>query len=624
MKLTEEQLLIVGSKSKSLAVIAFAGTGKTSTLCAYAQARQDKSFIYLAFNKSMALEAAGKFPKNVKCITTHSLAFRAIGAQYQHKLQANIRATQAAIALKLDPRDKSSLAKAKRALLALTQFMASAFMSFDAFIEDDEHEHTRGAIRSAECLWKLMIDPANAEVPMLHDGYLKLYQLSNPRIHFDCILFDEAQDANPVTLAIVKNQTIDKVFVGDPHQQIYQFRHATNAMQDQSLIDHLYLTTSFRFNESIATAANSLLKLKREKMLVHGCATQTKSTLKAYITRGNAAIFTKAAGLANGGNHFVMVGGVEGYRFDLLMDIWRLKMRLSSDIQDPFIKNFKSYDSLFDYANAHKERDVMAFIHLLDKHHNVDLIPSEIGLIKSMATVDLTKAHLALSTAHKSKGLEFKQVEIADDFPELKLIGSSDEGVFTPNLAPLMWGKEGFNGAAVLPIEEINLRYVAITRAESSVSTPYWGQPLFGDINSFVSNYPNFLQRDTQALLYERDLDAVEKISFSKTQVISSNNRGFLKDLVLKDFAINVKIELSRFKSDGWFAVGNIDAKCPICNKGSLAGYRKPYITKNSQKYHYWALLCRHCAKLFEPANLHEASKKVLKKLALPVGISKP
>ena len=53
MKLTEEQLLIVGSQSKSLAVIAFAGTGKTSTLCAYAQARKDKRFIYLAFNKKV-------------------------------------------------------------------------------------------------------------------------------------------------------------------------------------------------------------------------------------------------------------------------------------------------------------------------------------------------------------------------------------------------------------------------------------------------------------------------------------------------------------------------------------------------------------------------------------------
>ena len=209
MKLTEEQALIVGSKSKSLAVIAFAGTGKTSTLCAYAQARKDKRFIYLAFNKSMALEAAGKFPQNVTCITTHSLAFRAIGSKYQHKLQADIRATQAAVALKLDPEDKSSLASAKRALLALKQFMSSACMSFDEFMVDDGHDHTNSAIRSAERLWGLMIDPVNAEVPMLHDGYLKLYQLSNPVINFDCILFDEAQDANPVTLATLISKYIN-------------------------------------------------------------------------------------------------------------------------------------------------------------------------------------------------------------------------------------------------------------------------------------------------------------------------------------------------------------------------------------------------------------------------------
>jgi len=619
MKLTEEQLLIVGSQSKSLAVIAFAGTGKTSTLCAYAQARKDKRFIYLAFNKSMALEAAGKFPQNVTCITTHSLAFRAIGSKYQHKLQADIRATQAAVALKLDPEDKSSLASAKRALLALKQFMSSACMSFDEFMVDDGHDHTNSAIRSAERLWGLMIDPVNAEVPMLHDGYLKLYQLSNPVINFDCILFDEAQDANPVTLAIVKNQKIDKVFVGDPHQQIYQFRHATNAMQDESLLDHLYLTTSFRFNETIASAANSLLQLKKERMLVHGSATQAKSTSTAYITRGNAAIFLKASKLANDAKKFYLVGGVEGYRFELLMNIWRLKIKLRNEIRDPFIKNFKSYDLLFDYANSHNERDVMAFINLLDKHHNVDLIPAEINLIRSMSTTNSSEAHLVLSTAHKSKGLEFKHVDIADDFPAIKLIDSSYEETYSQNKTPVLWSKGKFNGAALLPVEEINLRYVAITRAELSISTPYWGQPLFGDINTFVSKYPNFVQCDSEGDLYRGFADSADREAAPTPKVVDSRDEGYLKELVLKDFSINIKIELSRFNGGGWFSVGKTDAHCPNCGEKSLAGYRKPYLTKNSQRYHYWALFCSHCEQLFEPAKLTSESKKTLKKLAIPV-----
>jgi F-box protein 18 (helicase) len=45
----------------------------------------------------------------------------------------------------------------------------------------------------AEQLWMMMADTQNSEIGMLHDGYLKLYQLSNPILDFDCVLLDEAQ-----------------------------------------------------------------------------------------------------------------------------------------------------------------------------------------------------------------------------------------------------------------------------------------------------------------------------------------------------------------------------------------------------------------------------------------------
>lgn len=43
-----------------------------------------------------------------------------------------------------------------------------------------------------------MKDLRNPNVPMTHDGYLKLYQLYRPRLsNYDCILIDEAQDLTP-------------------------------------------------------------------------------------------------------------------------------------------------------------------------------------------------------------------------------------------------------------------------------------------------------------------------------------------------------------------------------------------------------------------------------------------
>jgi hypothetical protein len=53
-------------------------------------------------------------------------------------------------------------------------------------------------------------------LPFRHDHYLKLWHLSGPKINADYILFDEAQDANPVLVDIVRQQThAQLVWVGD-------------------------------------------------------------------------------------------------------------------------------------------------------------------------------------------------------------------------------------------------------------------------------------------------------------------------------------------------------------------------------------------------------------------------
>ena len=47
-------------------------------------------------------------------------------------------------------------------------------------------------------LWTEMKNLNNSTIGMTHDGYLKLYQLSSPRLHqYDIILIDEAQDLTP-------------------------------------------------------------------------------------------------------------------------------------------------------------------------------------------------------------------------------------------------------------------------------------------------------------------------------------------------------------------------------------------------------------------------------------------
>jgi hypothetical protein len=492
MPLTEEQQAVVHSRSEALKVVAFAGAGKTSTLRAYAQARPERRMLYLAFNNAIAREAAGRFTPNVTCLTTHSLAFRAVGHTYRHKLANNVRANQAAQALGLNPGDSSGFGHANQSLRALKHFLSTSCADLDEFADlvADERKHQPAAIEGAARLWQAMCDPGNEAMPMLHDGYLKLFQLSAPRLDYDTILFDEAQDANPVTLAIVREQSCAKVFVGDPHQQIYQFRYAENAMADPSLTDELFLTESFRFGDDIAAAANRLLAVKRERNPVRGGRRVPPSSTKACIARGNAALYRRAALLAEQGDTVCWVGGIDGYRLDLLNDIWLLKAGRRSGIKDRFVARFEDFDALQGYATAQDERDLKAWIRVIEGHSRWQAIPEEIAVVRSLSVAQPEGATLALATAHKSKGLEFGSVELADDFPEAEL---ANPVKYSRESHPVFWDDQGFRGGVLLPLEEINLRYVAITRAETTCKSGQWPAPMFNGLADYIRRYPRFI-----------------------------------------------------------------------------------------------------------------------------------
>ena len=73
---------------QDLALVAGAGTGKTSTLVLMGSGTRRRG-LYVAFNKPIAEEAKGRFGPNVECRTSHSLAHRAVGRQFQDRLDAS-------------------------------------------------------------------------------------------------------------------------------------------------------------------------------------------------------------------------------------------------------------------------------------------------------------------------------------------------------------------------------------------------------------------------------------------------------------------------------------------------------------------------------------------------------
>ena len=105
----EQQAIIDASQSGAdLVIEAGAGTGKTSTLRLVAATQPRRRGLYVAYNKAIATDAKRSFPTSVTCATAHSLAFRAVGRRFAHRLNGpRMPARQTAKTLGINPDPKN-------------------------------------------------------------------------------------------------------------------------------------------------------------------------------------------------------------------------------------------------------------------------------------------------------------------------------------------------------------------------------------------------------------------------------------------------------------------------------------------------------------------------------------
>lgn len=451
-QLTPEQQLVVASKAKLLAVDAFAGTGKTSTLVAYAEARPRARILYIAFNKSVATEAKERFPSNVECRTTHSLAYGSVGKKFADKL-GNAQPYAVAQVLNCTPK------RAKQVLETLSAWLCSADpeITVDHVNRDDiDKEMEVGLlVELASRVWEEMQNP-RSPLKMPHDGYLKLWALSKPRLSFDIILLDEAQDTNPLTLELVmaqKHATI--VLVGDRHQGIYGFRKAMNAMEHVQADERVALTRSFRFGQSIADVATLVLnRFKKESRCIEGRADipvnwfVDTSKHHCVLSRTNAELFAAGANFIRARRHGAAVhfiGGFDSYLFGKVLDAYFLWADERARIKDPSIARFMSFSKFKEYGSEAGDAEVKALVRTVETYRTE--VPEIYNALKAAETPIQDRAAVTLATAHRAKGLEFDQVYMTDDFIELPPAPDDD-------------------------LEEINLLYVGFTRAIRAVRLP--------------------------------------------------------------------------------------------------------------------------------------------------------
>jgi F-box protein 18 (helicase) len=486
--LTDEQELIVNhefKKGETVAVKALAGTGKTSSLFFLTNKllTQDKDIriLYLAFNKSIAEEAKKKFPTRVETRTSHSVAYEYVGKTYRHKLQNTIRLTEITNLFRLPYKTKWDYA-------ILIQGTVNNYICSDknhmveSMIpkEDVEKEKWKDikfddVLKHAKALWGMMKDRDNTRVPMLHDGYLKLFQLDLPDLsdRYDIIMVDEAQDSNPTFIDIVNRQTCAKIWIGDDHQSIYQFRGSINAFSNINIDHTYYLSKSFRFGDEIADMANVILtKCKDYPMPMRGSDIPDMIVESerfdidgegqlAIISRTNGSLFINAVmNIIEEDKKVAIVGGAANSGIGTLLDLYYLDNQEKNSIKDKFIKKFKTYTAFNHYVENSKDGSLYTTMKIFENEEYRRRIPHLVNTIFDK-TVNIKKADIVLSTAHKCKGLEFDRVLLDDDyypFPDaLNLIRNGKSHVIRE-----------FNFQ--FKIAELNILYVALTRAKKELT----------------------------------------------------------------------------------------------------------------------------------------------------------
>ena len=472
-QLTEEQEQCVEAaiQGKNIKIKAFAGSGKTSTLVAIANELQGRG-LYLAYNKAIKDDALGKFPKNVECKTAHSLAYKKYARSLKGRVQ-NLNVFDIKCHVKVNSvHHYSDTDIAYGVLYLLKSFVNNSYVEidhyvlahsvFDTVIEHSANINLKEAalkniaweiankiVEVASAYWQLCIAP-NSKVPIEHDFYLKMFQLSSPNLasQYDYILFDECQDANPVLLDILSKQECQKIYVGDVHQQIYSWRGSINAFNKLEGEEY-YLSQSFRFGDVIARIANIITGAKGEKKFLRGYNTVESQIInldecKEPITtlcRTNAKIIEEV--IKRHKKPIFVVGGVHEM-LNLAKSGYALFIGNKRGVKHRKLKQFKDWKAMLYFNHKYQDAELTLLANLIKRYGE-----SFLGVIYKIENANYTNhesdAEFIFSTIHKAKGREWKNVIVEDDF----LIFSNNSSI------SLILSQEQ---------EELNLIYVAVTR----------------------------------------------------------------------------------------------------------------------------------------------------------------
>lgn len=312
----------------------------------------------------------------------------------------------------------------------------------------------------------------------------------NREFKYDYIVLDESQDVSKLLakfiISLVRSKLYKVIIVGDNNQKIYGFLGNTNlSVSIQTLFSEKVinsnLTQSFRFKKGskMETLSNKILELRGDEIF-GSKESGADDSKNAYISRGTFPLLAMAIHQIQLGEKYNLFGGVKNFNIVEIKDIYNLYMHTlnleklikdnsilsvdnkyyelldidekidilkkhSDKVTFPIIitKSLKLFTSFLELQNFVKTKaitdidnniNIAYFIKTkeptLNKIDNsqTNIVDKFFELINKNSTED---SNTIISTIHKTKGLEFKNVIILKamfvtfDESKLKLITSS-------------------------------------------------------------------------------------------------------------------------------------------------------------------------------------------------------
>lgn len=491
-----------------------AGTGKTSTFSLLGNTAADYGVKggYITFNKKMAEDAEGAFPRgNIQTSTIHALARRAtlmnphtrplveklgsdaVVPRYQFARHLRFAKSMNYTSYPARTRREAGL-YAEDTHLSSNDLVKDGLAALDRWCRSDRdsigvadvprpetmpedvwaEEYVPLVIEAALLAWDTDILSPTGALPFGHGYYLKLASLMKPRLTEvlgippgSLLFFDEAQDAIPAVTSLLLSQTdMQLISVGDPSQAINRFAGGSGELPMPPGVIHLPLTTSWRFGEAIADEANRVLAMLGAAIRLNGNP-KVESIIETYdpdgadipdaeavLVRTNAQLITEALAVASTGRKVAIAADVGLIRL-IVDDVDRIDRGDSAVSRE--LRDFGSTEELRDYTFEQGGDSTIKTLVRIALREGTTTVRSALE-----RTVDEEDADLLISTAHKSKGRQWSRVRLAMD---------------PADIIPGHGGRDGevYDGDGKLTAtarDSLMLLYVSITRAQHTLLVP--------------------------------------------------------------------------------------------------------------------------------------------------------